>query len=657
MSTGNATLTNSGSITIGYADNGIAMGTGNDTLTNTGTITINSAYYDGIYMDDGDDDLISSGALDLATGVSIDGGPGDDTIRLEGTQARLLDGDIENFETFIKDGAGTWTLNGRVGVDDTLTVNAGKLFINNQLFDNGSVALTVAVESGATLGGNGTLEVDHVSNLGTVAPGASLGTLVVDGNFVNGTQATLEAEVGAMTGDRLYVTGTATINGGTVNVTPVEVVQGGAAYEILTAGTLTGTFDTVTDDSYVLDFVPAYTATDLTLTVDRTSYASAYPALGSLGGALDQQIGSDDASGSMTTLLLALDTASSSAELGALLKAAAPATGANLSDLGFDNLGQSQGLVINRLSDLRLAELTGAEAIAARMTESGPIVASVPAETGMGMGVWTEVFDVSGDQDSDGIFSGYDYDTTGISLGIDKALADNMILGVSGSMTDTDVGYDDNGAKHEIDATVFNLYGSYLMDNMHVDSVLSYADNSYDSIRNIPAVGWLASEHDGTDMSISVNAGYLMAMDSLNVIPSAGLEYALHDEDKYTEYDSTGTAFMQMDDFDTDSLKSRLGVRINQVFAVGERMDLMGQVRLHWAHEFADTEREVTARFAGTSSAFTVQGLEPDRDSAACGLDLALYLKKTLQINLSVDGEWRDGFDAYGLAGGLRYEF
>jgi uncharacterized protein with beta-barrel porin domain len=57
------------------------------------------------------------------------------------------------------------------------TVQSGLLSVNGML-----TSPTVTVNAGATLGGTGTI-VGNVVNNGTVAPGNSIGTLNITGNY------------------------------------------------------------------------------------------------------------------------------------------------------------------------------------------------------------------------------------------------------------------------------------------------------------------------------------------------------------------------------------------------------------------------------------------------------------------------------------------
>src|SRR5690606_39486468 len=92
------------------------------------------------------------------------------------------------------------------------------------------------IAAGGTLGGSGTLGDTRVA--GTVAPGNSIGTLTIDGDYVQEAGARFIAELlPPDQADLLRVTGTATLNGGTL-VLSSEAGQPfvlGQPYQLLTA--------------------------------------------------------------------------------------------------------------------------------------------------------------------------------------------------------------------------------------------------------------------------------------------------------------------------------------------------------------------------------------------------------------------------------------
>src|SRR5690606_36540849 len=131
------------------------------------------------------------------------------------------------------------------GLTGTTTVSAGTLRVD------GLLGGRVSVGDGATLGCAGTGGDTTVQAGASLAPGNSIGTLRTDRARRLQAVARYEVEVNpAGTGsDLVEVTGTASLQGGSV----VHIGANGgyrlrSTYRILSAGSLQGTFDTVSSD-------------------------------------------------------------------------------------------------------------------------------------------------------------------------------------------------------------------------------------------------------------------------------------------------------------------------------------------------------------------------------------------------------------------------
>ncbi|MBY3186645.1 autotransporter outer membrane beta-barrel domain-containing protein [Rhizobium laguerreae] len=116
---------------------------------------------------------------------------------------------------------GSQTLSGVNTYSGATTVGGGRLAVN------GSITSPVTTSGAGILGGTGTIFGD-VSNAGVVAPGNSIGTLTIAGNYT-GTGGTLEIESvlggDASPSDRLVVTGN---TAGTTDVKVINLGGGGA---------------------------------------------------------------------------------------------------------------------------------------------------------------------------------------------------------------------------------------------------------------------------------------------------------------------------------------------------------------------------------------------------------------------------------------------
>lgn len=133
-----------------------------------------------------------------------------------------------------KIGTGTQTLSGENDYDGSTTVSEGTLLVNG-IIDS---AATVTVDSGATLGGTGTITAP-ISAAGTVAPGASVGMLTTGDATLTGT---LAIEVDGAGADQLLSTGAVDVSAATLDVTEIGAGFTLASYVIAEGTSITGPF-------------------------------------------------------------------------------------------------------------------------------------------------------------------------------------------------------------------------------------------------------------------------------------------------------------------------------------------------------------------------------------------------------------------------------
>lgn len=172
---------------------------------------------------------LGSGAVIIASGAQLN---------FTNAGAASFSNGLSGAGTFNKLGAGqlSFANNFTIGA---LNLTAGSTRIN-------SIATTnVAVSSGARLDGTGRI-IGTLTNNGTVAPGNSIGTLTVQGNYVHNAGSVLEIEFDANGNiDLLNVTGNATLNGGTIRFLSIGGAEGQGGTFLTTGGALSGTFATV----------------------------------------------------------------------------------------------------------------------------------------------------------------------------------------------------------------------------------------------------------------------------------------------------------------------------------------------------------------------------------------------------------------------------
>ena len=201
---------------------------------------------------------------------------------------------------------------------------------------NGNTAFNLlTVHNGATLGGNTTLTGDLV-NYGDVAPGNSIGTITVTGDYLQGAGATLQMEIGGSASDRLLVGGDATfLDGSLLSIVPLSPVLAGEFSLLSAGGSLSGAPHLTLGDSALLDFTLISATDALTLQVDRTAYAAVGLSNNQqqLGAALDRLL--PDAFGDLADVLVQIDALEQIASVRQALDGLTPTNYAALPDATF----------------------------------------------------------------------------------------------------------------------------------------------------------------------------------------------------------------------------------------------------------------------------------------------------------------------------------
>jgi autotransporter-associated beta strand protein len=139
----------------------------------------------------------------------------------------------------VKVGSGTLTLDGSNSYTGATVVAGGTLAVTGDISSSSGVLVT----PGAMLSGTGTVPGVLVAG-GTLMPGQSVGTLNVRGSLVFTSAATYLININATTASLTNVTGTAVLNGATVQVVDDKDITKRQVYTLLTAtGGINGTFN------------------------------------------------------------------------------------------------------------------------------------------------------------------------------------------------------------------------------------------------------------------------------------------------------------------------------------------------------------------------------------------------------------------------------
>jgi len=584
-------------------------------------------------------------------------GTDNDILTLSGVDSNstTLNDDLKNIETINLTG-GTWYINGEVS--------------NNE---NG-ITMT-----GGVLGGTGTLGSLNV-NSGTFAPGNSIGTTTIDGNFTIETGSTLEIEVdNSGNSDKLVISGDANINGGTLKAISTQTIGRTHEYTIIEANNVSGTFDVL--DTALLETILSeytaglgYAANSVTLTVipeqfDNTDFLMTANQI-SLGSAL-QQI-SDNGGNAVTTALQNIPTLE---EVRNAYDQLSGQTRVSLASVSSTSNDRFKDTVSNRLHNTKT--------VFAYEPQNSPLFAMAQPDEKMSVydtdrnlnsfaigsgtqyfaseqwGLWLRGYGSFGERDTEIGSSGYKYRTYGTGFGMDYKVRKDLLFGLSGGYSSGNVNYSLSRDVSDITSIPIGIYSSWFTKNGYVDSIISYASMNYETDRYVDLTSEnLKGEFDGFETSAYFETGRNLFWGKNTLIqPMAAMQISYMNLDSYSE--TGGSSALTFDEQIYKSYKSSLGMKIKTHLGKNtENQNLTLELRGKWQHEFGDAESNINASFNDSPSAiFKVSDSGLPRDSTILGIGLRQINNQNVMLFVDYDTSINPKDTSHIISAGLRYRW
>ncbi|WP_299685901.1 autotransporter outer membrane beta-barrel domain-containing protein [uncultured Tateyamaria sp.] len=622
---------------------GIAMdlGGGSDTLIIRETASITGVSRLG----GGDDQFLYQG---FAVTDAVDGGEGYDRVALSveaGNSARFDPASqiahFTNFESIAKSGAGTLVVGGGSFANGPLDF---EIMEGHGIVDADQASLNIRVGGGASFQTDNQVGDIVVSNMGLVtgtgtasgfansgrfAPGNSIGTFTVNGDFAQDSAGQLDVEIAANgTSDLVDVSGSATL-GGTLSIFGVGYPTGypdTQSYTILTAdGGIAGAFDTIIDNLPDVDVVAAYAA---------NSVAVSY----SMG-----TVTPDDPSTEMSDKSIHPNALQAGLVSADIFARTLRARGANAAQ---DDAKQSA----LRFSGAAFQDQAGL---------FGPDGASV----------WVSPFASRSDVDAAPPVPGYNADANGLAIGYDvtRPTATGFVrAGVALGYSSTDVSSGPDSA--DIDTRQIGAYYHMERDAWRFTTAATYGRQSHDITRVIPLTGsapaTARASADGSVFEIGADLSYNLAprlgwdnAAQMRLAPVVSLRHTVVNRDGYTE---TGAGILNLtvgsERFDRTVLG--VGMAFEQTIQTADGMTVIPSVSLMYEHAFGSDRSVVNSTIAGvTGASFQDSGAALGDSVIAIGAGLEIKVDDTFSFDMRYSGQFGDNADTHSASIGGVWRF
>ena len=564
------------------------------------------------------------------------------------------------------------------GFTGTGTISSGEMALAGASTFGGDLQ----IGSGGTLSGTGAV-AKKLTNQGTVAPGASIGTLTVSGNYTQTQSGKLKMEVASPTSnDLLNVGGIANIDG-----TLETSWQGGAAPAnktvfgtILSAAAgVSGTFSSLnTKITPTLYFKPRYDRPQEIYLVAERDYAAGdlFSSLRGNQRAVSQMLTplANSASGDLNTVMSKIDALTTNAQAGAAFEQLSPIAGVAQASMTSGAASFQTGNTSSRLGDLRL----GAQGFSFQGLEnldflsqqssrrpfhlassSDDLRGMIPVEQDPRWGFFVRGNLALGDQKDTAGQRGYDFRNGGLTIGTDYRFSEQFVGGALFGMNTAKSWINDAGSTVKLDGYTLGLYGTYFRKAFYIDAQAGYGWNSFTNSRRIvfPGIDRTATASpSGGQVTAYGGTGYDFSFGSWAIGPALTFQYLWMGVNGYTE-SGADSLNLQVARQTTESYQGSVGIKGAWNWTK-DKVRVVPRLWGFYRHEFGNVNPATIASLAQGSSAFTIESIALERNFFNLGAGVNVHWTDRFLTYLSYEAQLgQSTYNAQNITLGVRLEW
>ena len=619
-----------------------------DTVINQGTLTLNStgsiAASRGVRLAAADATLevaaTGNQTINEFNGVAGSQVLADGALTFGTATNSAFAGQVQGAGALSKNGSGTavWTGDSS-GYTGAMRVNEGVLTMNGQL--GGSVFIA----ANGTLAGNGTVGTTTVEGL--VAPGNSIGTLTVNGNYTQTAGSVYQVEINPQgQSDRINVSGSAQI-AGTVNVLPAPgTYVPDTSYTILHAdGGVSGVYNELAPVLPYLTFALNYAPNDVFLNISRSAVRFA----------------------DLARTWNELSTANAVEGLGMgnpVYDAVANATDEQAARYAFNSLsGEVHASMLSALLEegryLRAAVLNRMQNM---LSEPGSVYRNQLNEATVAAGddwsLWGNGFGSWGRLDGNGNAAALNRSIGGVFIGGDRKVGDALRVGLVSGYSNGTYNVAARSSHAASDSYYLGAYTGTRFNQWGLRLGGAYTWSDLDLTRSAAFPGFnndLKTDTHAATGQVFAEVGYSTGIRHIELEPFAGAAYLTVDNDRWAEH---GGAAALTGAGHNGVAYSSLGLREAAVLYQGAQYTVSEKVMLGWQHAYNGIVPNIAQQFATGSTPFMISGVPIAQNSLLVDAGLNWqHQAKNINLRLSYIGQFAEHVTDNGVAGVLSWRF
>jgi uncharacterized protein with beta-barrel porin domain len=240
-----------------------------------------------------------------------------------------------------------------------------------------------------------------------------------------------------------------------------------------------------------------------------------------------------------------------------------------------------------------------------------------------------------GDKDQTTNETGFDFDSTGLTFGMDYLFTDHFVAGIALGYANAEAKFFGNTGEQSSDFYSGTLFGTIMHDKWFVAGIGGIANGDYDTIRRIsgpllPQDETASGTTDGNNLFGGLSAEFDFGRGPWRFGPAVAINYIEADIDGFAE-SGAGALDLVYGDQTAKSLTMKAGLRLGYVFTTGFGV-LSLDGRGDFVREYENDSQIIRVNFVNDpfvndpnmpSPGFTVLTDEPDKDYGLWGLSLS----------------------------------
>ncbi len=554
-------------------------------------------------------------------------------------------GAVSGNGTLTQAGKGKLTLTGTNSFTGATDITSGELIVNGSLANS---SLTT-IRRGARLGGTGTLGNTTIQAGGVHAPGNSIGTQTIAGDYTN--NGVLQIEGTPTATDKVIVSGNVNISGATLDLllSPNTAASWNPIngpfilIDKTSSGAITGTFASIVDNLVFLDPTVDYSGgngNDLSLKLTRNDISFA-----SIGQTRNQKAASAGVDG----LGLANPI------FNAVAFSATPEAARRAFDLlsgevhsSFQSILIEDSRFLRDAANDRLRTVLGTVAAKQSSEITGAIDSGELALWSQGFGSWGRI-------DGDGNAAKADRSIGGFFVGADTQV-DEWTVGALAGYSRSSMDIDARFSSATSDNYHLGLYAGGRWGDASLRTGAAFSWHDIETTRSVSFPGFsdsLNADYDAGTGQVFGEFAYAFQAGSVDLEPFANLAYVHLNRDGFVERGGAAALFGK--DASQDTTFTTLGLRAASSFDLGGVL-ATARGTVGWRHAFGDT-LPLSSNGFSPASTFVIAGV-PIAENAAlieAGLDFAVAPEATL--GLTYTGQFGGGVSDQSVKANLSVKF